>query len=318
MKRASVAAVLLLAGCASATTTGTVSESVELITPTGAVHGTLLVPPHGPEPIPVAVVVAGSGPTDGDGNSPLLPGPNNSLRMLAETLASNGIASLRYDKRGVGASAASGVSEADLRFDFYVDDVASWIAQLRRDRRFSKVVVIGHSEGSLIGMIAARMADADGFVSIAGAGRSAPSIIREQLKPQLPKELWDESERILTALLAGQTADNVPPALSALYRPSVQPYLVSWFKRDPVAEIAQLTVPVLIAHGTSDIQTTVADAEALHRAAKSSELAIIEGMNHVLKTVGSGRDKQMASYSDPSLPLNEELGRRIVSFVRKL
>lgn len=309
MKRA-ITMFVLLAACAAT------AEEVKLATLTGTLHGTLLVPPRGDARVPVALLIAGSGPTDRDGNSKGLPGRNDSLRMLAETLAANGIASIRYDKRGIGASAAAGTSEADLRFDHLVADAAGWIRQLRKDPRFSTVTVIGHSEGSLIGMLAARDASADRFVSVAGAGRSAPAILREQLKPQLPKELWDESERILGRLLAGQTVADVPPMLAMLYRPSVQPYLISWFAHDPAKAIAQLAVPVLIVQGTTDIQATRADAEALRLAAKKGELALIAGMNHVLKKVDEDRGRQLASYSDPSLPLHPDLGPRVAAFIR--
>lgn len=305
MKRTVIGLLVLLAAWAAA------AEEVRLSTLQGTLHGTLLVPPR----VPVALIIAGSGPTDRDGNSKGLPGANNSLRLLAETLAENGIATLRYDKRGIGGSAAAGGAEAALRFDHLVNDAAGWIRQLRKDPRFSTITVIGHSEGSLIGMLAARDAQADAFVSIAGAGRTAPEILRAQLKPQLPKELWDESERILGKLTAGQTADAVPPPLAALYRPSVQPYLISWFAHDPAKVMASLTVPVLVIHGTTDIQTTRADAEALRLAAKTGELALIAGMNHVLKKVDEDRGRQVASYSDPALPLHPELGPRVAAFI---
>jgi fermentation-respiration switch protein FrsA (DUF1100 family) len=142
-------------------------------------------------------------------------------------------------------------------------------------------------------------------------------LIRTQLRPQLPAELWAESERILAALEAGNTTDSVPPSLAVLYRPSVQPYLISWFRYDPASEIAQLQVPVLIVQGTTDIQVTVAEAEALGRAKPDAELVVLEGMNHVLKLVPADPAKQQASYSDPSLPVAPELIDRIAAFVRK-
>ena len=136
--------------------------------------------------MPVVLLLSGSGPTDRNGNSPMLPGKNNSLQMLAEGLASNGIASLRYDKRGVGESAKAMMAEADLRFETYVDDAVAWCEQLRKDKRFSAVIIAGHSEGSLIGMLAAKRCNAAGFISIAGAGRAAADILRTQLAGKLP------------------------------------------------------------------------------------------------------------------------------------
>jgi pimeloyl-ACP methyl ester carboxylesterase len=238
--------------------------------------------------------------------------------MLAEGLASNGIASLRYDKRGVGESAGAMVAEADLSLDTYVDDAMAWCEQLRKDKRFSAVIIAGHSEGSLIGMLAAKRCNADGFISISGAGRSAADVLRTQLAGKLPPGLAAQSEAILKNLEAGRRTENPPPELDAIYRPSVQPYLISWFRYDPAKWIAALTVPVLIVQGTTDIQVTVDDAKRLAAANPKAKLLIIEGMNHVLKEVPADRDKQIASYSNPDLRLAPEFLVGIVDFVRKV
>jgi pimeloyl-ACP methyl ester carboxylesterase len=239
------------------------SDTLTLDTPTGKIAGTLLVPAGTTGPVPLVVIIAGSGPTDRDGNSRLLPGANNSLKVLAEGLAARGIASLRYDKRGVAASATAMVSEANLRFDMYADDAAAWIRRLRSDSRFSTITVVGHSEGSLLGMLATQRGAADGYVSIAGAGRAADKILREQLARQLPPDLLSFSNKALDALLAGRTVDSVPPVLASLFRPSVQPYMISWLRVDPQVEITHLGVPALIAQGTLDAQVPVGDAQLL-------------------------------------------------------
>lgn len=292
-------------------------EPVELVTPSGTLHGTLLSPAGGGRH-PVALLIAGSGPTDRDGNSTLLPGENNSLKLLAEGLAQRGIATLRYDKRGIGESAAAAIRESDLRFDHFVEDAAAWTRQLRSDSRFSTVSIVGHSEGSLIGMRAALMAGADAFVSIAGVGRPAPDVLRDQLRPQLPPELWLASERILEMLVRGQMTDSVPPALAALYRPSVQPYLISWFPLDPAEDIAKLRIPVMIAQGTTDIQVGVREGQLLHAARPDAELSIIDEMNHVLKSVPADLRRQQESYSDPALPVVAGLIDRIAGFLARV
>jgi hypothetical protein len=92
------------------------------------------------------------------------------------------IASVRYDKRGIGDSVAPGMKEADLRFEMYVDDAAAWITKLRSDPRFSTITVIGHSEGSLIGILAASHAKGDADVSIAGIAKPAGQVLRDQLR----------------------------------------------------------------------------------------------------------------------------------------
>lgn len=309
--------ILGLAACTGPTeppSQGPTAQPVRLETPTGTIHGTLLLP-TGPGPHPVALLIAGSGPTDRNGNSALLPGANNSLKLLAEGLAGRGIASVRYDKRGIRESAGAGPREEDLRFDTYADDAGAWVRQLRADSRFSSVTVVGHSEGSLVGMLATRGARADAFISIAGVARRASKVLRDQLRPQLPPELWEESERILAALEVGQTIDSVPDELLPLYRPSVQPYLISWFRYMPAEEIAQLVVPVLIVQGTTDMQVSVVEAEALKRAKPDAGLLIVDGMNHVLKLVPTDPARQQASYSDPTLPVAPELVERTARFI---
>jgi len=297
--------------------TAPASDTITLDTPTGKIAGTLLVPATTGR-MPLVVIIAGSGPTDRNGNSPLLPGANNSLKLLAEGLAERGIASLRYDKRGVAASATAMVSEANLRFDTYADDAAAWIRRLRSDARFSTITVVGHSEGSLLGMLATQRGAADGYVSIAGAGRAADKILREQLGKQLPPDLLAFSNKGLDALLAGHTVDSVPPPLLSLFRPSVQPYMISWLRVDPQVEITRLGVPALIVQGTLDAQVPVGDAQLLAKAEPKAKLLVIEGMNHVFKRVASDQAAQLASYSDPNLPDAPELIDGIATFVKSV
>ncbi|HSL69527.1 MAG TPA: alpha/beta fold hydrolase [Longimicrobiales bacterium] len=293
------------------------AEEITLETPTGVIHGTLLLPER--LPAPLALIIAGSGPTDRDGNSRMLPGKNNSLKYLAEGLAKQGIASVRFDKRAIGQSKDAAVSESDLRFDTYVIDAAAWLAKLRKDRRFSTITVVGHSEGSLIGMMAAAREPANAFVSIAGAGRSAGVVLREQLKAGLPAgPLYDEAMRILTELEKGRMVDSISPPLAPMFRPSVQPYVISWLPLDPATLLAKLNLPVLLLQGTTDLQISVADAELLARAQPRARLVIVEGMNHVLKEAPPDRLQQGAAYSDPALPVVPRVIDEIARFVQTL
>lgn len=281
----------------------------------GVLHGTLSLP-DGQGKVPVVLLHAGSGPTDRNGNSAMLPGQNNALRMLAEALARNGIATLRYDKRGIGASASAGRREADLRLDDYIDDATAWLRQLRADPRFTNVLMAGHSEGALIAMVACQKAQLDGCVLIAGAGNALDDILRVQLKPRLPPELYAQNERILLALKRGEQVSDVPPALLALYRPSVQPYLISSMQVDPRAVVGTLRMPLLILQGATDLQVAVADAQALSAAAPAARLVIVPGMNHVLKMVSGDLAQQMPSYGDPALPLAPALVDAVTAFVQ--
>lgn len=151
-------------------------------------------------------------------------------------LAERGVASLRYDKRGIGASAAAMSAEVDMRFTDYVDDVVAWCRRLREDGRFDRVVIVGHSEGSQIGASAARLAGADGFVSLCGPGEAPAAILRAQLAAQLPPAMYAEADSAIGLLERGELVAEPPAALFALFRPSVQPYLISWLANDPAAE----------------------------------------------------------------------------------
>ncbi|MBS7230129.1 alpha/beta hydrolase [Flavobacterium psychroterrae] len=262
---------------------------------------------------PVALIISGSGPTDRNGNNPMM--KNNSLKMLAETLAKNGIASLRYDKRGIGESKASAVSEQTLVFENYTEDAKSWINLLKQDKRFSQVIIIGHSEGSLIGMIAG--AKANKFISIAGTGESADKLIKAQIASKSNKQLEDLTFPIIDSLKSGNTVKKVDPMLNSLFRASIQPYLISWFKYNPQTEIKKLTVPILILQGNKDLQVTVKDAELLSQANKNAELLIVENMNHIMKTIEGDNQANMESYTNESLPLSEIMTNKIVSFIKK-
>lgn len=286
-------------------------ELITLKTQTGEISGTLI-RPDANSSVPVALIIAGSGPTDRDGNIQVM--KNNSLKMLATELAKNGIASVRFDKRGIGKSHPALTSEADLRFETYINDVIDWVELLKQDKKFNTIVIIGHSEGSLIGMVASQREQVAKFVSIAGVGQAADKTIREQLKAAPPSVL-EQSIPILDELVKGNNVENVPEMLYSLFRPSVQPYMISWFKYDPQLEIAKLKKPVLIIQGTTDIQVSVEDANRLKVAKPDAEMFLIEGMNHILKNAEADRMKNIQSYSQPDLPVNEELVEIISNFI---
>lgn len=281
-----------------------------------ALHGSLLLPMHKQKP-PVVLLIAGSGPTDRNGNSLGMPGKNNSLKMLAEELAIAGIASLRFDKRGIGESRMAGLSEEDLRFQTYVTDVESWLKLLIADDRFSSVGVIGHSEGSTLGMLAAQKVKVQAYVSLAGPGQSAAKILRTQLASKLPPQLVQVNEEILSQLEKNSVVKDIPAPLIALYRPSVQPYLISWFPIVPSEEIRRLTMPIAIFQGDTDIQVSVSEAKLLAKALPNAELHIVPGMNHILKQVPSDMQEQVASYSNPDLALEPTFITPLVQFLKK-
>jgi pimeloyl-ACP methyl ester carboxylesterase len=291
------------------------SESeIVLKTSSGDIYGTLTVS-NITKPSPIVLIIAGSGPTDRDCNSPMGI-QTNAYKMLAVDLAKNGISSLRFDKRGIGKSKQAMTTESELRFETYINDVVAWISLLKTDKQFSSIIILGHSEGSLIGMVAAEQTNVEGFISISGVGKSADKVLQEQLKTKLPPQLVDESNKILDSLKIGKTVSNVNPNLVALYRPSVQPYLISWIKYDPAKEISKLKMPVLIIQGSTDLQVTVDDAKLLSASKPDSKLIIIDNMNHVLKESDTDVQRNMATYRNPDLPLKTGLTEDIVNFIK--
>jgi pimeloyl-ACP methyl ester carboxylesterase len=285
------------------------ASDFNLVTGSGTIYGTLELP-AGLGPTPVVLLHAGSGPTDRDGNTPVLPGKNDALKQIALALSARGVASVRYDKRGIAASRAAGPSEADLRFDAYIEDAIAWVKKLRADRRFARITIAGHSEGSLIGMIAAARATADGFVSLEGAGRNAAVVLREQFdkSAQTPADLRASAAHIIDELAAGKTVADVPAPLAPLFHASVQPYLISWFKYDPAHEIAAVRGRAAIVQGTADVQVTLTDAERLHTALPSARYVVVQGMNHVLKYAPDTSDAALvAGYTNPALPVEPKV-----------
>lgn len=287
--------------------------AVTLETDIGPVHGTWLAPADTPRA--VGVIIAGSGPTDRDGNS--AQGIRSSTyRLLAEGLADQGIATVRYDKRGVGESLFTGMAEQDLRFSHLVDDAIGWAEQAATQAGLPCAWLIGHSEGALIALAATERDPSAicGLVLVAGAGRPARIILEEQLGPQLPEPMRTQAFAALAELEAGREVESIP-SLEALFRPSVQPYLISWFAFDPRALVAAYDGPVLIAQGTTDIQVTTVDSDAMKAAQPDATLAVWEGVNHVLKVAPAERAANIRTYSDPDLPLAAPVVPDIAAFI---
>lgn len=262
----------------------------------------------------LVIIQAGSGPTNKDGNS-IGAGKNNSLKMLAEGLAEKGITTVRFDKRGVGENTALIKKEEELTIDQYVGDVSDIIAYFEKDERFQEIHLIGHSEGALIMTLAAQNNNVKSLISLAGTGRRANVILEEQLAKQLPPNLMEQSQQILEKLVQGEQVKTVPTELQSLFRPSVQPYFISWLKYDPKEEINKVQVPVLIVQGRNDIQVTVEDAELLKAGNPKAKVVYFEEMNHVLKDTSSNYEQNVASYSNPELPLAKGLLEEIIKVI---
>jgi len=293
-----------------------VESPISLKTVAGVISGTLTMPEDASGKIPVVLIIAGSGPTDRNGNSPQLQLRTNAYLELAEGLGKNGIASVRYDKRMVGAS-QTGNKESDLRFEDYVDDAVGLIQMLSSDERFSKVIVLGHSEGSLVGMLACHDEPIKGYISIAGAGERADKILTEQMKSKSETQ-QQHFKALLDTLKKGKTIDNIDPGLWFIARPTIQKYLMSWCRYDPQHEIKAVKVPALIIQGTTDLQVSTTNAEKLKKGKSDAQLVIIPNMNHIMKEAPADHDQNLATYNNPDLPLKTELVSDIVKFINSI
>lgn len=315
---ATLAAAALAVGQAAASTPPNETQ-VTAPGPQGNLAGTML-EPAGASRAPVVLMVPGSGPTDRDGNNPM--GVKAaSLKLLAEGLAAHGVASVRIDKRGLFGSDRAIADANKVTIDDYATDVHSWIEVIRKRTGASCVWVLGHSEGGLVALTAAQHPDGIcGLVLVAAAGRPLGAVMRAQLAANPANApVLDEANAAITALENGKTVDTTKlnPALAPLFRPAIQAYEIDLFGRDPAKLIGAYRGPVLIVQGERDIQISVeGDARKLAAADPRATLALVPGMNHVLKAVASDdRAANIATYGDPSLPLAPGLVDRIADFV---
>ena len=273
------------------------------------VQGTLLSPKGSAQP-PLAILIAGSGPTDRDGNQAQF--KNNSLKYLAEGLAQRGIAVFRYDKRVIAQIKNGTAQEEKMTFEDEVKDALLVVDYFKK--KYKNITLVGHSEGALIGLLAAQKGGISKFVSLAGAGSSSATLIEEQIAKNAP-QLKEESQKIINQLRKGELVENISSYLAPVFRKSVQPYLISWFKYEPAQEIAKLSIPILIVQGTNDLQVDSKQAQLLKKAQPKAQLLLIEGMNHVLKKVKTMEENQQ-SYLNPDLPIPTELVEGIASFIK--
>jgi pimeloyl-ACP methyl ester carboxylesterase len=280
----------------------------------GGMSGTLIRPKL--DRPPAVVLISGSGPTDRDGRSRSVGAPY--LKNLAESLAACGIASLRYDKRGVAQSASASPAEQDLRFDHYVADAERWVAWLRQRGDMASIAIAGHSEGALIATRVSLHAPADPLILLAPPGRTFGAVLRDQLRETpMPQSLLDEALAILGALERGESAPSVNPALSRLFRPSVQPYLRSMIGIDPARELSTIRNRVLIVSGGRDLQITADDIAALVRARPDAAQYHRDVMNHVLADAPEDREGNVLLYADPATALAPGLVDAVAAFIAR-
>lgn len=273
------------------------------------VDGTLLTP-DGIEQPPLVIFIAGSGPIDRNGNQALM--KNDMLKKLAESLSERGIATFRYDKRVVKQLRTRNLDK-NIRFDDFVTDAKSVINHFKST--YSNLIVAGHSQGSLVGLLALD-AGANGFISLAGAANSIDQIILEQISKSAPFFTAD-TKRVLDLLKSGQTTTDFPPALSSIFNLDLQPFMSNWMQYIPKDLIRKLEIPVLIINGTKDLQVAITEAQQLKEAKEEAQLEIIENMNHLLFEINVDDLVNSKSYNDNSYVVMPQVIEIITAFITK-
>jgi alpha-beta hydrolase superfamily lysophospholipase len=271
-----------------------------------------LTTPADAEKPPVALLIAGSGSTDHDGNGPQA--KPATLKKLAEQLAAQKIATLRYDKRGAGGWKPEFGKPEDFRFKDYVDDAVSLVNYLRTSGKFSRVVVIGHSEGGLVAILAARQVQVDRLVLLVTAARRQGDLLKAQLKKrQIPPDILDPILKAIDSIMAGQIVDPPPRGFDAA--PSMQPSLASAFVIDPIDPLKSIDKPMLIVGGGRDLQVARVDFAALSAASPLAKTLWLPDMNHVLVDVTADADN-LAAYNQPERAIDANLVDAIAAFVQ--
>jgi len=280
--------------------------------------GTLTLPRGTAGRVPVVVIIAGSGPTDRNGNSLMGIRPN-SYAQLAWRLAERGIASLRYDKRGMPGTKGT-FDLTKMTLDDFAADARAAAESLAHDARFSRVIVLGHSEGSSLAFIAARAGPpVSAVISVSGLGRPLGVVIREQLARQFDSATLVRYDTAMAQYLRGEQPKDVPPQLGPLFVPINLSFMKSLTAFDPPAAIRAVRQPVLIVQGGRDLQVTVADAERLHTAKPDAQLVVVPLANHVLKqTTDTTLMGQMPTYQNPTVPIMPDVANAIADWILRL
>lgn len=309
-----VATLVLAAGVSK-----TQAQMVEEPWSVGGLQGTIAKPREHTRG-PAVLIVAGSGPTDRNGNGPGSPPVlhTDSYRLLAAGLAENGILSLRYDKRGVAESRPLVTREDELLFESFVADAVAAVQSLAARPDVSSVLIAGHSEGGLIALAAAARVPVAGLALLTTPGRTYLTVMRGQLKGRLPPDLDASANAVLDSLVAGKRVDDPPQQLAALFRPSVQPFLISIGSFDPAAALAQSKVPTLVVHAGRDLQVGAVDFDALSAARNDVQALALPEANHTLKMSPADREGNTALYRNPSAPLDPALMPALVAFIRSV
>jgi pimeloyl-ACP methyl ester carboxylesterase len=300
------AALVALAVLAAFAATASAEESKVTVGPIDAVLST----PAGVDKPPVALLIAGSGSIDHDGNGPQM--KPATLKKLSDQLVARNIATLRYDKRGAGGWKPEFGKPEDFRFKDFVTDASALVQYLRDSGKFSKIILVGHSEGGLVAILTARQQNVDRLVLLATASRTEGEVLKAQLEKKLSPETYAPVAKAIDSIMAGQIVD--PPPQGLPIPPAMQPSLASAFTEDPITPLQKLTMPILIVAGGRDLQLARVDMLALSTAAPQAKTAWEPEMNHVLVDVKDDADN-LAAYSQSDRPLDPNMIDEVAAFI---
>ena len=295
-----------------------ITEEIQLKNGKISLPGTLTYPKSKEKP-PLLIFVHGSGNVDRNGNQGFL-AKANYIAQLADSLNKVGIAFYRYDKRISKPSNLKFLK--DITIQDFVDDVSIAITNFSEDERFKSIHLIGHSQGSLVAMLAVNE-NIKSYISLAGPSKSIDNVIVNQINKQ-SEDLAKTAELHFKELQETDTILSVSPNLISIFAPQNQKFLKSWMTFNPADEIKKIKKPILIIQGDKDLQVTSIDANNLISACAMvnsgfgapAQLAVIENMNHVLKTVKTSTENQQ-SYTSPDFPLSLALVDTIRTFIIK-
>lgn len=272
----------------------------------------LLVTPYSDEKVPLVIFVMDAGAINRDGNDRM--SKNDTFKQLTYKLAKLGIATYRYDKRLFKIDAL-GIREHEISLDHYIDDVKSILTYFNKNRNYKKIIIAGHGQGSLVGMVAAKDL-ANGFISIAGNAEPIDQVIIGQIAKQAPG--LDKSAYVAFKQLKEKgRATGYDPALESIFAYNLQPFMRSWIKYNPSEEISKLEIPILLISGGKDIQVDTLQGEKLKEAVPNAQSVFIETMNHILKKIEGGRLENHKSYNEPSRNIIPEVINSIANFVNQ-
>ncbi|MFL1896985.1 alpha/beta hydrolase [Aquimarina sp. 2-A2] len=272
-----------------------------------------LVTPYADDKVPLLIFIMDAGAINRDGNDRM--SKNETFKKLSRELAKHGIASFRYDKR-IFAMDRMGMRENEISFKNFIDDAIETIDYFEKNNDYSKIILAGHGQGSLVGMIAARDR-ANAFIGIAGNANSIDNVIIDQLAEQAPG--LDKSAALaFKQLRENGRATVYEPALESIFRYDLQPFMRTWLQYNPREEIAQLEIPILLLYGKKDIQVNTSEGEKLKEVAPDAQFVAIDNMNHILREIKGNRLENQKSYNESWRPIMPEVIGTLATFIKDI